>query len=323
VTGDAFATAVAVRALAATAATGALAAVLAVVSATCATRPPPEVQRTLAAMDDAAALDDAGRYAEAAAAYERVPTLSRGTHGRDAARALVRAGQLRVDKLADPDGAERDFWQAIERYPDAAAADDGVRALVRLGRPRLRERLLYDAGRLAGTEVADNLRFAAAELAAPAAPAVARIEYEAIARDYPTGGLRDDALWRAAALARATRDPRGALEDLRLITMRRKQPLVVGSYLSVWLDDALLEAGRIWLEDLHDVPHAVESFEDLRDNFPDSTLRDDAQWLIASAYAQAGDRARSCGALARLRKQFADSHFARKEGAALAAQLGC
>jgi hypothetical protein len=61
----------------------------------------------------------------------------------------------------------------------------------------------------------------------------------------------------------------------------------------------------------------------VRDELADSPLRDDAQMWIARAYAESGDRAHACGALARLRAEFPDSRYLRREAPALAADLGC
>jgi len=265
----------------------------------------------------------AGHFREAALAFEEVGRNAYGTLGREPARALVRAAALWADQLGDPARAAADCWRAISKYPDAAPADDAVLELVRLHPPRLREQLLR-AVRAAGQhEVADNLAFEAAALAEKDAPAQARAEYEVLAASFPHSALRDDALWRAARLARAAGDADGALDDLARITARRREPLFVGSYNSQWLDDAQLEAGRIWLEDKHDVDRAVAAFEFLRDDMTQSTLRDDAQMWIARARAQAGDRRRACEALARLRRDFAESRYLRREAPALAGELGC
>jgi len=56
---------------------------------------------------------------------------------------------------------------------------------------------------------------------------------------------------------------------------------------------------------------------------PDSTLRDDAQMWIARAFAQSGDAAHGCAALARLRHDFPTSRYLRREAPELGAQLGC
>jgi len=284
---------------------------------------PPDVAAGQAALLHAEELERAGQYREAALEYERVAQIERSTLGRDPARGLARAAELWADKLSDPARAQSDCELAIRRYPDAAPADDAVRLLVRLRPPQLRERLLALARSLDRHEVVDNLQFEAAALIEQAAPAQARAEYEALAHSFPHSGLRDDALWRAAHIARAQRDGAGAMADLYAITAQRRQPLLVGTYNSTWRDQAQLEIGRIWLEDRHDARRAVAAFELLRDEMTESTLRDDAQMWIARAWAAASERIRACEALARLRRDFPESRYLRKDAPALFAELGC
>ena len=271
----------------------------------------------------AEALEKDGRWAEAVAEYERVARVEKSTQGREPARALVRAAQIRADRLNDAAGAATDCWRAIRAWPDAAPTDDAVRELKRLNPPNLRADLLAAARSLARTEVGDNLRFTAAELIEKDEALRARAEYEALARDYPQSGLRDDALFRAAKIARAAGDADGALDDLRAITARQRDSMLVGSFNSALMDDAQLEAGRIWLEDKKDLKGAVAAWEKLRDEMPDSTLRDDAQMSIARAYGDAGDAGHACAALTRLRHDFPDSRYLRREAPALGARLGC
>jgi len=285
--------------------------------------PPPDVARGQRLFALAESLEKDSRWAEAVAEYERVAHVEKNTAGREPARALVRAAEIRADRLNDPDGAAADCWRAIRTWPDAAPSDDAVRELSRLKPPNLRAELLAAARALGRTEIGDNLRFAAAELIETAEPPRARAEYEAIARAYPQSGLRDDALFRAAHLARAAGDPDGALEDLHLITARQRDSMLIGSFNSALMDDAQLEAGRIRLEDKKDVKGAVAAWEKLRDEMPDSTLRDDAQMWIARAFAQSGDAAHGCAALVRLRHDFPTSRYLRREAPELGAQLGC
>ena len=285
--------------------------------------PPPDVARGERLFARAEALEKDGRFSEAVAEYERVARVEKSTQGREPARALVRAAEIRADRLNDGDGAAADCWRAIRTWPDAAPADDAVLELKRLHPPNLRAELLAAARSLARTEVGDNLRFTAAELIEKDDPLHARAEYEAIARDYPQSGLRDDALFRAAKIARTAGDADGALEDLRLITARQRDSMLVGSFNSALMDDAQLESGHIRLEDKKDLSGAVRAWEKLRDEMPDSNLRDDAQMAIARAYADAGDAGHACEALARLRHDFPESRYLRRDAPALGTRLGC
>src|SRR5215468_11568573 len=124
------------------------------------TPPPPDVARGQRLFALAESLEKDGRWAEAVHEYERVARVEKHTAGREPARALVRAAEIRADRLGDPDGAAADCWRAIRTWPDAAPADDAVRELVRLNPPNLRGDLLMAARSLARTEVGDNLRYA-------------------------------------------------------------------------------------------------------------------------------------------------------------------
>jgi TolA-binding protein len=284
---------------------------------------PPDVQVGQNAMTRAEKLEADGKYEEAATLYESIPSLVRSTRGRDPARALVRAADLRATRLSQPARAEEHLWTVLGRYPDTAPADDALRMLVRAGPAGLADKLLALAERVPQTEVADNLRFEAAVLVAGEDSIRARRIYEELAKTYPKSPLRDISLYRAAEIARAARDLDGALLDLRYITSRRRDSFLVGTFNSTWLDDAQILTGRIHLEDRRDFGKAVAAFEHLRDDMTESTLRDDAQMWIVRTHVAAADSARACAAIERLRKQFPESRHLRREAPEVAKQIGC
>src|SRR6202012_2633848 len=121
--------------------------------------------------------------------------------------------------------------------------------------------------------------------------------FDTLANDWPHSSLRDDALWRAANLARTGGDFQGALRRLRLMLSTRKDAIITGSYNYLQLDDAQLLVGRIYLDDLHDPARAAEAFELLADDYPASTLRDDALYDLARARREAHDVPAACRAL--------------------------
>ncbi|MEZ4402009.1 MAG: hypothetical protein R3B06_18405 [Kofleriaceae bacterium] len=263
---------------------------------------PPDCARALLA--EAALLADDGRTAEAIAAYEAIDAR---THGDPApsAEAWFQAGRLayQADQV---DRAARDLWRVIDGYPDEAFAGDAVDFIVRRARadaPRAVWARLRDAyQRLSDTDVADNLLWALADLAAHelAEPATAIELYDRIPIDHPTSGLRDDARWRAAQLARAHGDPAGAVRRLRGLLATREVAFGTGSYFSVWLDDAQLALGRILRDDLHDTAGAEVAFARLPRDYPRSILVDDALAELAATQEQRGDRAGACASARRL-----------------------
>jgi hypothetical protein len=285
----------------------------------------------LAAVREAELLERQGRWAEAREAWLRVPPLS--TDARKQARALERAASLSHSYLSDPERARALAWTVVERYPDEVPADDALALAVRLDQARdpaaLARRLDALWPQLQKREVGDNLLFARAELTARLGdPSEAVAAYDLLADTYLHSGLRDDSLWRAAALARRQRDFTGALRRLQRILDTHKDALITGSYNSLVLDDAELLTGRIYLDDLHDPERALVAFQNLVDDFPDSTLRDDGLYELARACLArhapptSDDRARACAALARLERQFPDGNRVRA-ARALQAELSC
>ncbi len=269
--------------------------------------------------ESAARWTDAERYWLHAAEVTRQP--------RTAARALQRAADTAHVELHDDGAAAALAWRTVESYPDEIAADDALKLAIRIDEPRDWQAL---AGRLAALyprvvkfDVGDNVMFERGMLLsrhdqAPEAVAI----FDQLADAYPHSSLRDDGLWRAAELLRARGDFDGALARLRRILSSRKDALITGSYNYLQLDDAQLLVGRIYLEDLHDPARAAEAFELLADDYPESTLRDDALYDLARARREQHDLPAACRALSRLCKQFPDGNRVRA-ARALMQELAC
>jgi tetratricopeptide (TPR) repeat protein len=280
-----------------------------------------------AALGKARLLEHLDRQEEALAAYLAVPGWDR--HGRTPARALYRAAEVAA-RLGRVDEGLRLAWRAVREYPATVAGKDAVRLITARRRERGETDRLYAelgaaAASLAKTDVADTLLLALGDVAEQDRhdPDDAVRIWDRLAARYPASSLRDDALWRAAQARRGRGDPHGAIARLRVITNQRRVALLMGSFISEWLDDALLLIGRIYRDDLKDPRHAINAFEDLRDNFTASPLRDDAQLEIARTWLGTGDRQRACAALARLAQDFPQSRFNRREARTLAAEAGC
>jgi tetratricopeptide (TPR) repeat protein len=272
-------------------------------------------------------LERMGRIEDAAAAYERAAEVLAG-NPEAAATATYRAGRLRLD-LGQDQRAYTLLWRTVTNYPDQAHAADALRLVVLDGRRRNPGQLYEELGKLvtplAHTDVADSLLRAMAELAEHelGQPRVALSMLDKIIKDYPRSGLRDDAWWHGARLARALGDAAGAVQRLRALLGTRQVSFMVGSYFSVWLDDAQLALGRILRDDLGDVTGAVAAFARLPEDYPDSVLIDDARWEIARTWAAAGDAARACAALDRLGRAHPESRYELTDAPALRRAHGC
>ncbi len=275
-------------------------------------------------------LEDLDRKAEAADAYEATPKALAAIDGDEvpAAKATYRAGRLRL-ALGDEVRGYDLLWKTITEYPDVAYANDALRTLLADGRKR-NPRQLYDVllGLLESVddaEIADAMLYAMADLAEHelASPAVAVQHLDRIAKDYPDGGLRDEAWWHGARMARALGDARGAVGRLRKLVATREVAFGIGSYFSVWLDDGQLELGRILRDDLKDLPAAIAAFEQLPRDYPASILRDDALYELAVTQEQAGRRERACATLGKLKKDWPESKWELELAPAARTRLEC
>lgn len=258
-------------------------------------------------------LERAGRTAQAIDTYLAIPARAPDDRA-TCAIATFRAGDLllRAGRVTE---AWTALWKVVTDDPDEAPAADAIRRLLEDGRRRNAAALAAQIAALitplAETQVADNLVWSLADLTEHelANAAGARALYDRIPADFPGSGLRDDARWNAARISRAMGDPAGAVARLRALLATREVAFGVGSYFSIWLDDAQLELGKVLRDDLHDLPGAIDAFERLPHLYPASILRDDALYELAVTRARAGDRKGACAAVARLAKEAPDSKY--------------
>ncbi|HVV82565.1 MAG TPA: tetratricopeptide repeat protein, partial [Kofleriaceae bacterium] len=212
--------------------------------------------------------------------------------------------------------AGRDLWGLVVELPDEPRAADAVEYLVARVRgdqpAALWQRLTALATALPDSAVTDNLLWWLADLAEHELhdPAAALVLYDRLPVDHPRSGLRDDARWRAANLARARGDARGAVDRLRALLATREVAFGPGSYFSIWLDDAQLLLGTILRDDLGDHRAAAAAFAQLPRDYPASILVDDALAALADLALADGDVAAACRAAARLLAHDPDSRFA-------------
>jgi hypothetical protein len=286
----------------------------------------------LAVVREAQLEENLGHWREAYQSWLAVPKLAE--EKRKSARALARAAEIGADELHDDKAALEIAWRAVADYPDEVPSDDALHLIVKLGKradPRALAGQLEELyPRIARTDLGDNVLFELAELYRTTleSPAEAVRTYDRLAATYLRSSLRDDSLWRAAQVERGTHQPEAALKHLRALLSTRRDAYITGSYNSEFLDDAELLSGQIYLEDLHDVAHAIEHFQLLADDYPESTLRDDALYELARACLSRhtppsdGDKTQACAALTRVEKQFPDGNRTRAAHE-LAQELSC
>jgi tetratricopeptide (TPR) repeat protein len=125
---------------------------------------------------------------------------------------------------------------------------------------------------------------------------------------YPYGQRWDDAIVTLAELDVEDGEPRRAIERLRGLVFRNEETNLVGSYTLPSMPRAQLRIGEIFRDELHDLDAASEAFEDLEDKFPRSALRDDALYQAGRMWLDAGEDRRGCRILRHLLDDYPVGH---------------
>lgn len=266
-----------------------------------------------ALLGEAELLEHAQRTDAAIAAYLAIPARA-PDDSVTASTALYRAGGLLLHAARTTD-AWTTLWKVVTDFPDEPVAADALKTLLEDGRGRAPTQLADEITKLltalVETQIADNLVWSLADLEAHelANPTEARALYDRIPADYPDSGLRDDARWFAAQLSEQLGDPKGAAQRLRALLKTREVSFGVGSYFSIWLDDAQLELGKVLRDSLDDLPGAAAAFRQLPKDYPASILRDDALYELAVTLDKMHDATGRCHAVAALVKLEPDSKY--------------
>ncbi|HEX4458464.1 MAG TPA: tetratricopeptide repeat protein, partial [Polyangia bacterium] len=276
----------------------------------CKTQPLVNDDCALAAVRSAELAEDYQEWQQAYATWLSAASMSHV--GTTRARALSRAASLAHARLGDDKSARELAWRCVENEPGERSADDALTLAVRIDEPRdwaaLAAKLADLQVKLARFDVGEHIAYARALLLTRHdrnADAIAA--FDALAATWPRSSLRDEAMWRAANLARAAGDFQGALRRLSAMVAKR-DALVAGGYNYLQLDNAQLLIGKIYADDLHDFEHAAEAFELLADKFKASSLRDDALLELTRVRRAENDKDAACTAVSRLLREFPDSN---------------
>ena len=300
-------------------------------------------------MAAAARAEGAGRFAEAARAYDAASSAGRRAPDRDQARwnaaemvardgevavavsrfeaiasdatsehqaeAAYRVAIMRVES-GDADRGWLDVEQVPRRFPTHGIAHVAVRRLVQHAdeagpRAGLEELRALDRD-LGSTELAPLLAFLAAEhLEALGDDRGAREAYARIADrwGYPFGAFFDDSLWHASLIDERLGLYQSAIDDLERLLRERETTSIVGSYERPKFVPAMLRVGELYRDRLHDRARARGAFHRLYANFAHSTVRDRALWLEAALWRDDGDARTACDRLGTLIGTFPDSRY--------------
>ena len=257
-----------------------------------------------------------GAYAQARDAYERVTKTS--PTGPRAARAAYDMALVEVDH-GDAERGYALLFEATFKYPRHGSARRSLHRLIEhqgdLGGDEGIVRWIDGPGKtLRGSELDQQLDY-------EKALALDRLGKTAEARDlwvktaqehpYPFGGLTDDALWQASLAEEKLGRYDAAIARLRTLLADREASRMTGSYERPRYSPAQMRIAELYRDKLNDHRAARREFHTVYAGHPTSSLRDDALWSEAVLAAADGDKREACSLMETLRKEFADSRYAR------------
>lgn len=257
-----------------------------------------------------------GSYPEAHAAYARITKDS--PDGPRAARAAYDAALVEIAH-GDAERGYQMLLEATHTYPRHGSARRALHVLLEhqrdLGGEEAVIKWLDGPGRtLRGSDLDQQLDYERAmTLDAMGKTAEARDLFVKTAQEhpYPFGGLTDDALWQASLAEEKLGRYEAAIAQLRALLAAREASRLTGSYERPRYSPAQMRIAELYRDKLHDHRAARREFHTMYTQHPTSTMRDDALWAEAVLAHEDGDKSEACSLVTTLRKEFADSRFAR------------
>lgn len=261
-----------------------------------------------------AALDRAGRYPQAEAAYDRLLALA--PHSGRAARAAYDRAVIEVEH-GDSAKGYRMLDKVMRDYPRSGPAVSALhRTLLHDDQQGGPTKALAELDRLIPeldrTELSERLHFAYAEYLDKAGRTRAardRYLYTAKRFPYPYGALWDDALYRASQDDEKLGDYRAAIAVLRRMLSHQEPSSMQGSYERPRFDQAQMLIATLYRDKLHDLAAARRAFHKVWTDHPTSLLKDDALWDEALLARKAGDGDAACSVLSTLTHGMPDSRY--------------
>lgn len=132
---------------------------------------------------------------------------------------------------------------------------------------------------------------------------------ERVRAEHDESTYVDDALFEEAGYLRKIKRSSAALILYGAIIDSQSSSLVVGSYDSVFLDDAFFQKAETLRIELRDAARAEKAYLELVDKVPNSTLVDDALFQARLLAAARGDTARAVELVGMLRKLRPESRY--------------
>jgi len=262
----------------------------------------------------ASAKQRAGRIREARADYEALEKLS--PDGERASRAAFEVAQIEID-TGDVEHGYQMLEAMMRRYPKSGLAKRALqRYVAHLDETKGTEAaiayLQANAGWFKTNGLDEQATYDLADLFERSGQlAQARDTFVRCADEhpYPTGGLWDDALYRAAQLEAKLGNPKAAIALLDRMLKEREVSTFNGSYERPRFGRAQMYKAELYRDALHDHASARREFRRLFNDFTTSLLRDDALWSEAVIAAADKDSAGACEAVKLLAKQLPESRY--------------
>lgn len=252
---------------------------------------PDEERRAAAAFKQATLFEERGEFERALEAYEALYSSEIDPQSEAAeyqARAIYRAARLQQDRFGDEARAEALFIDLLRHHGKWVAAEHALALLERryvaqMGEEGARDQLSSYLQESQGTPLYGHILFTLARLSgSDHERAIAY--YDQVLEHEVNASLWDDALWEKGARQVKMRDWDAALATYeRLATAFQEESWFIGDYTSEHADDARLERGRIYLEELGQPLKAVEEYERFLSDFEYNRSRDDAAWMRLQA----------------------------------------
>lgn len=259
----------------------------------------------------ATAFERGGNAPRAKELYEQ---LARGTSERAARAAFALADQQIVS--GDTAGGYAALEAAARKYPSSGVANLALRRyFAQLAEQGGDAAVIAYVDRvlpeLSSGDLGEQLAYERAKrLESSKQLAEARTAYIEVATryPYPYGAYWDDALQHGAECALRLGDADDAIALLQRMLNARESSHLSGSYERSLFADAAFRLAEIYRDEKHDPVSARRAFRGVFNDYPSSTLRDDALWQEALlAHRTAPDAA--CAPLSLLVAQFPDSRF--------------
>ncbi len=237
---------------------------------------------------------------------------------RNTVRALYDASRIRLE-AGEHDAGIAGLMKVVREHPNHGNADHALRivsedAEARGGAAARRHLLQSLDPVLTDSELHDDLLFDLAdlELAAGNREQGRRLLLRVVEEHpYPQGNRWDEALTRLADLAEQDGDPAAAIGYLEALTLRHESTWSPGSYTRPSMPRAQLRIAR--LERARgELDRAERAYRRLYDEYPTSTLRDDALYELGDLERRRGHLSAACALYRQVVEEFEVGH-ARRE----------